>query len=114
MMRSAFAIGLLLASTAASAIPPGFKAKADQLLASAYAATGPGASLPTELARFSAATPVTAAPAATPMAAGSGTGAGAGHASTVTAGPATVSNATTPAAAGPGTAAPGAGSHAGA
>lgn len=45
MMRSAFAIGLLLASTAASAVPPGFKAKADQLLANAYAANGPGAAV---------------------------------------------------------------------
>ena len=45
MMRSAFVIGLLLASTAASAVPPGFKAKADQLLANAYAANGPGAAV---------------------------------------------------------------------
>lgn len=45
MMRTAFAFGLLLASTAASAVPPGFKAKADQLLANAYTANGPGAAV---------------------------------------------------------------------
>ena len=45
MIRSAIAIGLLLASSAAGAISPGFKAKADQLLANAYAANGPGAAV---------------------------------------------------------------------
>ncbi|WP_309602734.1 serine hydrolase [Sphingomonas sp.] len=45
MVRSAVAIALLLASTSAAAIAPGFKAKADALLADAYAATGPGAAV---------------------------------------------------------------------
>ena len=45
MVRSAVAIALLLASTSASAVAPGFKAKADALLAKAYAANGPGAAV---------------------------------------------------------------------
>ena len=45
MVRSAVALAVLLASTSASAIAPGFKAKADALLAKAYAANGPGAAV---------------------------------------------------------------------
>ena len=45
MVRSAVALAVLLASTSASAIVPGFKAKADALLAKAYAANGPGAAV---------------------------------------------------------------------
>ena len=45
MIRSALTLALLLASTPASAIAPGFKAKADALLANAYAADGPGAAV---------------------------------------------------------------------
>lgn len=45
MVRSACALALLLASTNASAISPGFKAKADALLAKAYATNGPGAAV---------------------------------------------------------------------
>ena len=45
MVRSAVALALLLASTSASALAPGFKAKADALLAQAYPANGPGAAV---------------------------------------------------------------------
>ena len=45
MVRSALTLALLLASTSASAIAPGFKAKADSLLAEAYDANGPGAAV---------------------------------------------------------------------
>lgn len=46
MVRSALVLALLLtAAPVAAAISPGFKAKADSLLADAYAATGPGAAV---------------------------------------------------------------------
>ena len=45
MIRPALAFVLLLASTSALAVPPGFTARADQLLATAYAANGPGAAV---------------------------------------------------------------------
>ena len=45
MVRSAFTLALLLASTSASAVAPDFKTKADKILANAYAATGPGAAV---------------------------------------------------------------------
>jgi len=45
MVRSAFALALLLASAPASAVAPDFKAKADKILARAYPATGPGAAV---------------------------------------------------------------------
>ncbi len=45
MVRSALAFALLFASTSAVAVSPGFKAKADALLADAYAANGPGAAV---------------------------------------------------------------------
>ncbi len=45
MVRSAVALALLLASTSVSAVAPGFKTKADALLAKSYAANGPGAAV---------------------------------------------------------------------
>ena len=45
MVRLALTFALLLASTSASAVAPGFKAKADSLLSEAYDAHGPGAAV---------------------------------------------------------------------
>lgn len=45
MVRSAVVLALLLSAAPAAALPADFKAKADQLLADAYAANGPGAAV---------------------------------------------------------------------
>ena len=45
MIRSAILLALLVYAASAAAVPAGFKAKADSLLADAYAATGPGAAV---------------------------------------------------------------------
>ena len=45
MIRSAVLLALLVSAAPAAAVPQGFKAKADSLLAGAYAAGGPGAAV---------------------------------------------------------------------
>jgi D-alanyl-D-alanine carboxypeptidase len=45
MVRSALILALLAASAPAAAVPPGFTAKADSILAAAYPAAGPGAAV---------------------------------------------------------------------
>lgn len=45
MVRSAVFLALMLSAAPAAALPADFKAKADKLLADAYAATGPGAAV---------------------------------------------------------------------
>ena len=45
MVRSALILALIVSAAPAAALPQGFKAKADSLLAEAYAANGPGAAV---------------------------------------------------------------------
>ena len=45
MVRSALIVAMLLSAAPAAALPTDFKAKADQMLADAYAASGPGAAV---------------------------------------------------------------------
>ena len=45
MVRSALVLALLLSAAPAAALPADFKAKADKMLADAYAANGPGAAV---------------------------------------------------------------------